>query len=254
MPKVDIEVDPDLRKLFDIPPCEDVAIPFPSPMKVQLPTGGSFTAFADISKGIPTDCALTFSLLVQLAPFLAATECLMKVLKLLKPLIDIVKGLPLPPPAAIAEFGKAAADLMPCILALTPAGVIPFVRDLLCLIHKALHCFLGQMKSLLKVMEGLELKLNLAQNSGNDELAKTIRCAQRNADAQAQHLVASIEPIGVLLDLAGALFGIAGVPTIKFPSVGGPTDLESLHKLIDSIQGVDAIIVVAADALGGCGG
>jgi hypothetical protein len=255
MPNVDITVDADLKKLFNLPPCAEISIPGPKPMKVQLPTGGSITAFADISKGIPTDCSMTFSLLVQLAPFLAATECLFKVLKLLKPLIDIIKGLPKPPsPGLIVEFGEAAAALAPCLLVPTPAAIIPFIRDLLCLILRALNCFLGQMKSLLNVMEGLQLKLDLAQNSGNDELVNTIQCAQQNANAHAQHLMSSLEPVGILLDLAGDLFGIAGLPTIKLPAAGSQTDLASIRSLIDAVQEATVVITVATDALGGCQG
>jgi hypothetical protein len=255
VPNFDISVDADLRKLFNLPPCSEISIPSPKPLKVQLPTGGSISAFADVSKGIPTDCSMTFSLLLQLAPFLAATECLFKVLKLLKPLIEIIKGLPKPPsPGLIVEFGEAAAALAPCLLVPTPAAIVPFIRDLLCLILRVLNCFLSQMKSLLRVMEGLELKLNLAQNSGNEELSNTIKCAQENASAHAQHLTSSLEPVGVLLDLAGDLFGIAGIPSIKLPAVGSETDLKSLHALVDAIQEVTVVITVATDALGGCGG
>jgi hypothetical protein len=258
MPNIDIAVDGDLRKLFNLPPCSEISIPGPKPLKVQLPTGGSISAFADISKGIPTDCSMTFSLLLQLAPFLAATECLIKVLKLLKPLIDVVKSLGPPPdpiklPPAIEEFVKAAVELAPCFLVPTPANIIPFIRDLLCLLLRVLNCFLGQMKSLLGVMERLELKLNLEQQSGNFERISTIQCAQANANAHAQHLTASLEPVGVLLELASALFGIAGVPTIKLPTLGSQADLASLNAFVEAIQEVTAVIQVAADALGGCG-
>jgi len=249
MPNIDIAVDADLRKLFDLPACSDISIPGPKPLKIQLPTGGSITAFADISKGIPTDCSMTFSLLVQLAPFLAATECLLKVLKLLKPLIDIIQGVikvpPSPPAAAVEEFLRAAVELAPCLLVPTPANIIPFIRDLLCLILRVLNCFLGQMKSLLKV---------LAQSSGNAELLAHIQCAQGNANAQAQHLTASLEPIGVLLELAGALFGIAGIPAIKLPAAGSATDLKSLNALVQAIQEAVVVITVVTDGLGGCGG
>ena len=258
MPNIDIAVDADLRKLFDLPACSDISIPGPKPLKIQLPTGGSITAFADISKGIPTDCSMTFSLLVQLAPFLAATECLLKVLKLLKPLIDIIQGVikvpPSPPAAAVEEFLRAAVELAPCLLVPTPANIIPFIRDLLCLILRVLNCFLGQMKSLLNVLEGLELKFNLAQSSGNAELLAHIQCAQGNANAQAQHLTASLEPIGVLLELAGALFGIAGIPAIKLPAAGSATDLKSLNALVQAIQEAVVVITVVTDGLGGCGG
>src|SRR5437588_9376794 len=150
MPNIDITVESDLQEAFQIPSCTELGLPNPGPLKVTLPTGGTITAFADISKGIPTDCALTFSLMLQIAPFLAATECLLKVLKLLKPLIDVVQGLPMPPVKALQDFAKAAVDLAPCLLVPTPASIIPFIKDLLCLILKVLNCLLSQMKSLLK--------------------------------------------------------------------------------------------------------
>ncbi len=108
MPNIDIKVDADLSQLFQLPACADLSLPNAGGLSVQLPTGGALQAFADISKGIPTDCSLTFSLMLQIAPFLASIQCLLKVLKLLKPLIDIIKGLPVPPVGALIEFGEAA--------------------------------------------------------------------------------------------------------------------------------------------------
>src|ERR1700738_3428453 len=121
MPNIDITVSADLQEAFQLPPCEEIKLPLPSPLKVQLPTGGTISALADISKGIPTDCSMTFSLMLQIAPLLASLECLLKILKLLKPLIDVVGSLGPPPdpiklPKAIVEFMKAAEAIIPCLL------------------------------------------------------------------------------------------------------------------------------------------
>jgi hypothetical protein len=153
---------------------------------------------------------------------------------------------------AIEEFGKAAADLVPCLLVPTPASIIPFIRDLLCLILKALNCFLGQMKTLLAVMSGLSLQLTSAQAAGNTALVNSIQCAQQNAQAQAAHLTSSIEPLGVLLDLAGTFMGIAGVKPITLPAMGSQADLQGLQSFVASIQGVVGVMQIAVDALGGC--
>jgi hypothetical protein len=257
MPKIDISVEPDLQDLFNLPSCDDLALPAPSKLKIQLPTGSTISAFADISKGIPNDCSMTFSLMMQIAPFLGAFDCLLRVLKLLKPLIEVVKSLGPPPdpiklPSAIEDFVKAAVDLAPCLLVPTPANIIPFLRDLLCLIRRVLKCFHDQLTSLLTTMHGLELKLQLAQSTGNSELLTLIVCAQQNASTQAEHLTNSLEPVGVLLDLAGSLFDIAGVPTIKLPTVG-QTDLAGLTALAETVQEVLVVLTVATDALGGCG-
>ena len=178
-------------------------------------------------------------------------------LNLLKPLIDIIQGLtkvpPSPPVQAVEEFVKAAVDLAPCLLVPTPASIIPFIRDLLCLILRVLNCFLGQMKSLLKVLESIESKLNLAQLAGNAELLASLQCAQDNANTHAEHLTASLEPIVVLLDLAGALFAIAGIKPITLPSASG-TDLQALNALVEAVQEVVVVITVVTDGLGGCDG
>jgi len=257
MPNIDIPVNEKLSALFALPDCADLSIPLPKPLRVQLPTGGTISAFADISKGVPTDCSMTFSLMLQIAPFLAVSDCLLKILKLLKPLIEVVKSLGPPPdpiklPQAIEDFVKAAVDLLPCLLVPTPLNIIPFIRDPLCLILRVLTCFLSQMKSIIQMLGGLQVQLDFAHNTGNLDLASTIQCAQDNANAQAQHLMASLEPIGVLLDLAGTMFDIAGVPTIKLPAAAGQTDLASLNALVQAVQEAVSVITIATDALGGC--
>ena len=258
MPNIDIPLPVNIKELFDLPPCKDMKLPEPSPLKITLPTGGSINALTDISKGIPTDCSMIFNLMLQIAPFLAATECLFKLLGLIAPLIDVVKGLGPPPDpiklgSAIPKFLKAAADLAPCLLVVTGAPLIPFLRDLLCLIIKFLNCFIGQMKSLLAVMQGITLQLDAATAAGNTELQRTLECAQENAATSAQHLTKSIEPIGVILQLAAPLMGLAGVGPIEMPSIGSETDVESLQEVIKTMQGVQGTLQIAADALGGCG-
>ncbi len=254
MPNIDIPVPKDLSKAFQLPPCSQIKLPSPSPLKIHLPTGGTINAFADLSKGIPSDCAMTFSLMLQIAPFLASTECLLKVLALIGPLIEVIKGIPDPVKIAqtVPKFLKAAEAVMPCVAVVTGLGIIPFLKDLICLIIKALNCFLGQMKSLLGIMSGLSLQLLSAQTLGNTELAESIQCEQENAQLQAQHLTAAIEPIGAILDLAGTIFGIAGMDPIKLPSIGKPSDLAALNQLVESIQGAVGALQIAADALGGC--
>ena len=92
--------------------------------------------------------------MLQIAPLLASMECVLKILKLLKPLVDVVTNLPMPPVKAVQEFAKAAVDLAPCFLIPTPASMIPFVRDILCLILRVLNCLLGQLKTLMAMMGG----------------------------------------------------------------------------------------------------
>ena len=76
----------------------------PSPSKpslaVQLPTGGELVGFRNPHPQL-SDCCAILSLQTQVAPLIASMACQIKVLKLLKPLIEIVKGLPNPSVAAL---------------------------------------------------------------------------------------------------------------------------------------------------------
>ncbi|HWG95759.1 MAG TPA: hypothetical protein VN647_01645 [Nitrospira sp.] len=256
MPNIDVTVSSDLKKLFELPPCKDVKLPGPKPVKVTLPTGGSIQAFADISKGIPTDCSMSFNLMVQLAPFLAASDCLLKLLGIIAPLIDVVKGLGPPPDpiklgGAIPKFIKAAEKLAPCLLVVTGAPLIPFIRDVLALIIKILNCFLGQLKTIMGVMNGLSLQIATAAQDGNSELQSILECARENAATSSEHLMKSIEPIGVLLELLGPILELAGQPSIQLPKVGSQTDMDSLNQVIETMQTVLATLQTIVEALGG---
>src|SRR5262245_45956645 len=102
MATIDIPVPEDLKALLEPPKCVDLSIPKIKIPSITLPTGGSLKGLADLSKGIPSDCSLSFSLLLQIGPILASMECLLKLLKLMKPLLDLVTNPP-PTPAAIKK-------------------------------------------------------------------------------------------------------------------------------------------------------
>ena len=253
MPNFDIPIPVDLNKELGLPPCNEIQLPFPKPLKVTLPTGGSIKAINDLSKAIPTDCSLTFSLMVQIAPLLASMECVLKILKLLKPLVEVINNLPVPPVKAVQDFAKAAVDLAPCFLIPTPANMLPFIRDILCLILKVLKCLLGQMKTLLAMMQGLQLNLDAARSAGNFELEEALQCAQKNAATSGEALTTAIEPIGVILDLIGPMMGLVGADPITIDPIGSASDAESLSNAIQSVQGVIGTIEIVVEALGGCG-
>lgn len=244
-----IPIKVDLQESFGLPPCADMGLPKPSPMKLSLPAGGTLTALSDISKGIPNDCSMSFNLMLQLAPLLGSMECLLKILKLLKPLIDIIKGLPFPDPSIIAKFIEAAADLAPCLAIPTPVAMLPFVKDVLNLILKMLRCFLSQMKSVLGVMKGLGPQIQLAQESGNDALLKTLQCSQENAQTNADHAMQSLEPIRAILDMLAPIFDIAQIPAVSIPTLDAGADVDALQQAVDSIQTATDVIQGIVDKL-----
>jgi hypothetical protein len=225
-------------------------------MKIRLPTGGTLVAPIDPTQDLPSDCSRAFSLLPLAASYLASTECLLKVLELVGPLADVVKALDHSPQlaASAVRFLKVAAELAPCELVPTASGVVPFVRDLLCVIIRAVNCVAGQVKTTVALMTALAGQLNAAHAAGNADLIKALEAAQEKAETRAAGLFASIEAAQAVLDLASACFQIAGLQVVQLPTSPESADLSSLTQWLASLEGEAASLHVAADALGGCDG
>lgn len=255
----EIEVSADLFEMLKVPQCVDIRLPAPQKLEITLPTGGSLKAITDASKAIPNDCSLVASLMLQISPFLASIDCLLKVLGLIAPLIDVVKGLGPPPDpiklgGAIPKFIEAAEKLVPCLLVVTGAPLIPFLRDLLCLILKILNCIISQLKSIIRIMNGLTINISIAKATGNTAALKVLECAQENAAISAQHMANSLEAVSTILELSGSLMGLAGLPQIQLPKLGSQTDIQSLQKILETLDEAKNIIQAVVDLpiVGGC--
>jgi hypothetical protein len=248
---IDVPLPDELKAFLAQPICADIALPEPGKVSLQLPTGGSIKGIGDVTKGIPTNCSLNVSLLLQLGPILANLECFIRVLKLIKPLIDIVKGLPFPPVKAISDFAEAAKEVTECIMAFTtPGGIGPFVRDILCLIIRILTCLVQQMDSIVSVMEGLSLKIAAAE--GNAVEQELLKCAQENAQRAATAQLQAVEPVMVILQVAAPLLELAQVGAIEIPAFDGVEGAEQMRGFVDTMQQLVETLELAAKIVGGC--
>jgi hypothetical protein len=245
---IDIPVSPELQDALNTISCDVLEITAPTPLSITLPGGAALQSFVDLSKGVPNDCSMTFSLVLQLAPFLASITCLLRILKLLKPLIDVIKGItsnPLNPPvAAVEEFVAAAVDLAPCLL--LPADVLEFAKDIICFIRSLLKCLVSQLTSVYNILTTLGLRIEAA--AGNEDLLNTLNCAQQNAQASMQTLTLAIDPIMALLDLAQPVLSMAGLNLSFDKPASSSAGLEGLQDLITALQAV----ITTIDALGIC--
>lgn len=245
-----IELPENIKKFLEQPRCADIGLPEPGNVKLSLPTGGTIKGVGDFTKGIPTDCSLNISLLLQLGPILANMECFIRVLKLIKPLIDVINGLPFPPVEAIKNFGEAAAEVTECIVKFTtPVGMVPFVRDILLLVIKILNCMIDQMKSLLALISSLNFQVESAQ--GNDALLANLECAKDNAQKSANSMMQSIEPVMVILEMISPLLEIAQAPALEIPTLGDVEGVEQMEQFVGSIEGFVDTLQLVVDALPG---
>ena len=58
-----------------------------------------------------------------------------------------------------------------------------------------------------------------------------------------------IEPIGVLISLAGSFMKIIGAPAVELPAMGSPNDLAAVRKSLDDLQQVINVLQAIVDAL-----
>jgi hypothetical protein len=170
---------------------------------VHLPTGGTLHPITG-GMGVSDTpiCATTADLQRQVAPWLASMACLLRVLALLKPLIDIVKTLPSPAPASVVEFGKAATALQPFLMMNSPASALPLVKDLLCL------------------------------------TLQSLKCLQSLAPTEQAQAAGGIQGV---LDLGAVFFGLAGVAPIRLATPANPgglsADITTVQAAVNALGG-----------------
>jgi hypothetical protein len=259
MPNIPIDVPlPDnVKKYLATPHCIDIQLPKPDKVQLCLPLGGKIAGVADVTKAFPDECTLTFSLLLQLGPILANLGCFIKLLKLIKPLTDLMKVLSSPPPdpvklaKVVPDFLAAIPPVVECFASIA-IGVPLFIKDLLLLIAKILHCVAGQLKSIAGLMGGLQLSIGNATAAGNTTLLAQLQCAQENASRSADAAMTAIEPITLILSLAEPLFGIAGVNPIVIPTFGSGQDAQALQTTAQTLEQISAAIIQVAEALPSC--
>lgn len=243
-----IPIPEELKKYLETPTCLDIGLPDPKQVDLTLFSGAKLKGINFDPTKIPTDCSLNLSLMLQLGPILANLECIIRVLKLIKPLIDIVKGLPFPPAKAITDFGEAAVDVGKCIVSLTtPLGMIPFVKDILIMIVRTLKCILSAMSSILETLEKLSLDMLAAE--GNPTEQALIECAKENAQRSAIGQLQAVEPVMVIIGIAGTIFEIAGVGPIEIPTFEGVEEIEDIRTFVSTMEEFVATLELIVDAL-----
>jgi hypothetical protein len=260
MAGIDITLPDELMAAITPPVCADLQLPSFSATvpSVNLPIGGSLQGVADFTRGIPTDCSMNFSLIAQLAPIMASMECLLKILKFITTLLDILQGISLNPVtlvgsivSAIPKIVKAAEDLKSCLLIVVPIyGQACFVKSLLELIATMILCAVNALSSILNVLGGISIQLDAALSAGNDDLAAALQCAQENAQTCAGATMQSMQPIIVLLDLAKPFLELAGQKVeIALPTKLDVGDLDAFNSVLGVLRGIAEDIKKIADAI-----
>jgi len=255
MASIDITLPDELVAALTPPSCIDLQLPSFSAQtpSVTLPIGGSLQGMADFTRGIPTDCSMNFSLLLQLAPIMVSMECLLKILKFVTTVIGVIKDItsPISLISAIPKIVAAAEDLASCLAIVIPiVGQACFIKSLLEMIARMILCTVSALESILKVLIDLELQLQAALAAGNGDLLASLQCAQENANTTASAIMLSLQPITLLLELAKPFLQIAQVNIdISFPAAIDPSELEAMEGMLQTLGTVAQDILTIAEAI-----
>jgi hypothetical protein len=262
MATLDITLSDDLKKLITPPACVDLRLPKPAKTELKLPTGGTIKPIPDITKGIPTDCAMNFNLMLQMAPIMASMECLLKVLDFLGVVVKLITKIAdpkvLPPEkvttviGALPDLAEKGGKLMPCInmVIAPPLNIIPFIKSLLLMLARMLRCTAEALKSAIEILDGISLDMLTAQQDGNDALAQQLQCAQENAQLAMDGTMVSLEPVLIIMDIAKPFLEIAGV-SLDIPPLASDGTLDGMKSLLDTIQTVGQTLEDVANGLPG---
>lgn len=255
MARIDIPVSVNVQKALDLPPCAKLKIPQAKPLTLTLPTGSSLQAITDLSKGIPTDCGMQMNIMLQVAPLLAAIDCPLKILGVIGPLMEVITSLTsgdlIGAGQAMQKLTPAVEKLAPCLGLVIPGGsMVPFVKDLLCLVRASLNCVLTNLRSVQDLLTG---RAELLSTSTSDAELEVANCTADNADAQLAAIGQAIDPIVAVLGLMAPLFEIAQLEPIKLEVTSmSSDDLETLNTTITVLE---AAVTAIDDITGGiCAG
>jgi hypothetical protein len=216
--------------------------PAPQSRSITIPGGGNLTATANLPAMLPDQCTVSFNLMLQLGPFLGATECLVNVLKLLESIVGFAQAAPNLKDMVdkAVEVGERFDPVLKCITAWSPVGICPFIKDVLTMIADALECVLELLDSV--VSQQAELNVKLADAEDNPELAETLQTAIDNTNQLSEHGMSSLGPIFALLGTMSGFLSMLQLPALELPSLddlsGGDISaaLQPLHDVLDTLR------------------
>jgi hypothetical protein len=234
------------------PPQPSGALPKPPEKQVlQLPGGASLVGMVAPPRGLGEDCTVAFNLMLQLGPFMGNLECLLRIMKFLGWLLDFVKAVgKLPDPTGVVQelekLPPIADALMECVLAFTPAGICPPVKQMLQLILSYLHCILDVIQSITE--QQLVIGVQMAGAQGNPELQSVLQVAQDNADKMGLQAMRSCEPVFGLLQMMGTMLDMFGSGGLSIPSLDGLTGGQ-VGQALQPLNDLTEVLQQIADAL-----
>jgi hypothetical protein len=239
----------DITATIDVP-CIEIK-PLGDLPSIPLPGGAQINPFIELGGPQPSDCKLSFNLLLQLGPLFASMGCLLKILNVLGKIVEFAQAVPgvVTKPQKLAqtigELVPAINDALKCFPPLAILDFLEMIKQIILLILSYLACFLEQVDSILK----FKATLDFGSAEGNPALTDALNCAAASADASMGNLMKSLGPIQPILKIVGMVAGMAGqsLTLPDFSSISISAEGSSIEQTVASIKSaVDGLRGVVA--------
>lgn len=221
------------------PSCITVDSP-PSPVQIRFPGGITLEGIPTLEAGIITPLGSVQALLAAAAPALAGLQPVFLIIDAVSKITAVIQAVPQLIAGNAIEFLDALADAVKAVAALAqlqPALSMPLLLlDLINAITTALQALRDVVTEIAELSAKGDAIIAVAQAANDPDQLAVGNCVKDQADKYAEHVIASLGPIGGLMDSATQLAGLMPSPPL-LPSIGDATglDLDELADFLDTL-------------------
>lgn len=205
-----------------------------------MPGGLTIQGIPLLNGGVITATAQIQSLLQSMGPAMAGLQPAFLVIDAIVKIMAVFDAIPGLITGNVVGFYNALADATKAVLALAqlqPALSLPLMlSDLIGALTTALVALKEEVVALQAMSAQGDALIAQAQAAGDAVLEGVGQCLKTQADAYNAHMIASLGPIGQLIDMATQLAGLMPSPP-ALPTVGDATglDLDGLADFLDNL-------------------
>lgn len=221
------------------PTCVTLPSP-PTPLRLRFPGGITLEGIPNLEGGIITPLGSIQALLAATTPALAGLQPVFLIIDAVTKVVAVIQAVPGLIVGNAVDFLEALGEAVKAAAALAqlqPALSLPLLlADLISAMIATLQALRDEVTEFAALSTQADAIIAAAQAAGDAAMEAEGNCYKAQAEAYGQHVIASLGPMGQLMDIAGQLAGLMPSPP-ALPSIGDATglDLDALADFLDTL-------------------
>jgi hypothetical protein len=208
----------------------------PSPIRIRFPGGITLEGIPSLEGGTITDLGSVQALLAAATPALAGLQPVFLIIDAVTKTVAVIQSVPGLIGGNVVDFFDTLGEAVQAVAALAqlqPALSLPLLlSDLI----SALTTTLRALRTEVTELAAISAQADALIASADPNLVIEGNCYKAQAEAYGEHVIASLGPLGKLMDTATQLAGLMPSPP-ALPSIGEATglDLDELGTFLDTL-------------------